>query len=478
MRNKRKLSLRNINIKWKLTLWAAFLLLFLFLSYNLLQYTVIQNWVNNHEKEIIRNNMAEIVAFIQDYGDRSDLAQAKEYLEILNERYQLIRIVGADHTPILSLSDHVPEDWVQPRNVSSEELLEVSPGGDALLIYRKPVEFDGFSGTVEIVRNLENFESLINLSTTLFIITGLAALVLSLVGGRLLSFQLLNPINSMIRTMKRIRENGLNERVQISNHQDEMTELSLMFNELMDSLEKSFKQQQQFIEDASHELKTPLSIIHGHLSMIKRWGKDDPEVLGRSIQLSLNETNRLIQMVSELLILTRVDDSGAAAKEFQQTIRVKQVIGEIVENFQTLNREFLISTRQEISDDYILRVQKSHFQQLMIIILDNAIKYSGRTKEIRIDTALTNGNLEIAVTDYGMGIPEDELHLVTNRFYRVDKARSRKHGGNGLGLAIATRLMGSYAGKLEITSIYGEWTRVTLQFPLLNEQSAGSDKEV
>ncbi|KUP21746.1 ATP-binding protein [Paenibacillus sp. DMB5] len=478
MKKVNRLSLRNMNIKWKLTLWAAVLMLLLFLSYNLLQFTVIQNWVNNHEKEIIRNNMDEVVAYLQDFEPGRDLTDSGDYLKILNERYQLIRIVDGNDVPILTISDKVPEHWVQPEYVTSEELLEISPGGDTLLIYRQPLEISGFSGSVEIVRNLENFESLINLITTLFIITGLVAIILSLIGGRLISFQLLNPINSMIRTMKRIRENGLKERVQISDQQDEMTELSLMFNELMDSLEQSFRQQQQFIEDASHELKTPLSIIHGHLSMIKRWGKDDPEVLNRSIQLSLNETNRLIQMVSELLILTRANHSAAIAEYSPENIRVKQVIGEIIENFKFVNPEFRMLTRLEISDDCVLPVQKNHFQQMMIIILDNAMKYTRDQKEIRVTASAESGRLTISVMDYGMGIPEDELYLVTNRFYRVDKARSRKHGGNGLGLAIAKRLMEGYDGELQIESMYGEWTRVTLRFPRSNEPAAGSGKEV
>ena len=140
------------------------------------------------------------------------------------------------------------------------------------MIYRKPIEINGFKGTVEIVRNLENFDSLMNQIFTLVIVTGIAAIFLSLLGGRLVSFQLLKPINSIIKTMKRIKENGLKERVQLNKQRDEITELGIMFNELMSNLEKSFYQQQQFVEDASHELKTPLSIIHGHLSMINRWG--------------------------------------------------------------------------------------------------------------------------------------------------------------------------------------------------------------
>ncbi len=212
--------------------------------------------------------------------------------------------------------------------------------------------------------------------------------------------------------------------------------------------------------------------------MIKRWGKDDPEVLNRSIQLSLNETNRLIQMVSELLILTRANHSAAIAEYAPENIRVKQVIGEIIENFKFVNPEFRMLTRLEISDDCVLPVQKNHFQQMMIIILDNAMKYTRDQKEIRVSAAMETGTLAISVMDYGMGIPEDELYLVTNRFYRVDKARSRKHGGNGLGLAIAKRLMEGYAGELQIDSVYGEWTKVTLRFPYKNEPAAGSGKEV
>lgn len=183
MKKIKMLSLRNMNIKWKLTLWAAVLMLLLFLSYNLLQYTVIQNWVNNHEKEIIRNNMHEVVAYLQGFEPGSRITDSGDYLKILNERYQLIRIVDAKDAAILTISDKVPEHWVQPKYVTSEELLEISPGGDTLLIYRQPLEISGFTGSVEIVRNLENFESLINLITTLFIITGLVAIILSLIGG-------------------------------------------------------------------------------------------------------------------------------------------------------------------------------------------------------------------------------------------------------------------------------------------------------
>ncbi|KIY23067.1 HAMP domain-containing sensor histidine kinase [Mesobacillus subterraneus] len=465
MRNAKDFLPKNMNIKWKLTLWAALLMLFLFFSYNILQYYVIQNWVVKQEKQTIQKKMDEVVAYIQDSNFKGNVSESEHYLDVLNEKYQMIRIVQENNTPLFTISDEVPQGWVDPKHVAKEELLEFSPKGDRLLILREPIEVNGFKGTVEIIRNLENFESLINQIFMLVLIAGVGAILLSLIGGRLISFQLLKPINSMIRTMKRIKENGLKERVMINKQRDEMTELGVMFNELMDNLEKSFQQQQQFVEDASHELKTPLTIIHGHLSLINRWGKDNPEVLERSIDLSLNETNRLIHLVSELLTLSRAEESTISQSSLEK-LNIRMVMEDIVENFQTINHNFTISSTIDVEADFAIKILKSHLEQIMIILLDNATKYSTEQKLIQIHVSHTNRQLKIEVKDYGEGIPEEELPFVMNRFYRVDKARSRKHGGNGLGLAIAKRLLDLYQGTLEIDSVYGKWTKVQITFPL------------
>ncbi|MFT4413405.1 HAMP domain-containing sensor histidine kinase [Bacillus sp. UMB0728] len=465
MRNVKDLIPKSINIKWKLTLWAALLMLFLFFSYNILQYFVIQNWVVNQEKQTIQKKMDEVTAYIQDSNFKGNVSESEHYLDVLNEKYQLIRIVKENNSPLFTISDEVPQGWVSPKNVTKEELVEFSPKGDRLLIFRKPIEVNGFKGTVEIVRNLENFDSLINQIFMLVIVAGLVAILLSLIGGRLISFQLLKPINSMIRTMKGIKENGLKERVHINKQRDEMTELGIMFNELMDNLEKSFQQQQQFVEDASHELKTPLSIIHGHLSLINRWGKDDPKVLERSIHLSLHETDRLIHLVSELLTLSRAEESTTNTNSLEE-VKMKEIMEDIVENFQTINNDFKISSTIDIETDFTIKILKSHLEQIMIILLDNATKYSTDEKVIQINVRHSDRQLMIEVKDYGVGIPKEELPFVLNRFYRVDKARSRKHGGNGLGLSIAKRILDIYRGTLEIDSVYGKWTKVQITFPL------------
>ena len=118
----------------------------------------------------------------------------------------------------------------------------------------------------------------------------------------------------------------------------------------------------------------------------------------------------------------------------------------------------------DIDTDFTIKILKSHLEQIMIILLDNAIKYSTNEKVIQINVRHTDKQLTIEVKDYGVGIPKEELPFVLNRFYRVDKARSRKHGGNGLGLSIAKRLLDIYRGSLEIDSVYGKWTKVKLLF--------------
>lgn len=439
-------------------------MLFLFLAYSISQYVIIQNWAMNQETQTIQKKMKEVTAYMEGMPSEQDIPGSATYLEVLNEEHQTIRIINDQGTPVVTVADDDVDEWPTPQHVTEENLVEATEEDESLLIYRTPVETDGFSGTVEITRDIESYESLFEQIGMLVLITGIAAIVLSFVGGRLISSQLLRPINSMIGAMKNVKQNGLQERVPIKHKRDEMTELGMMFNELMDNLEQSFQQQRQFVEDASHELKTPLTVIHGHLSLIQRWGKDDPEVLERSIQLSLNETERLTHLVSELLTLTKGQDDSADVTNME-SIQVKQKLETLIENYQLVHSEFEIRPDLNIDSDLTLKIAQNHFDQMMIIILDNAINYSEVKKVIDLRARQDTEQLTIEVTDFGIGIPGEEIPFVFRRFYRVDKSRSRKKGGNGLGLAIVKRLVAMYNGTIDIDSRYGEWTTITIIFP-------------
>ncbi|MUV37004.1 Histidine kinase [Lentibacillus sp. JNUCC-1] len=439
-------------------------MLILFLAYSVSQYVIIQNWAMNQETESIQKKMEEVTAYIEGMPADRDVAESAAYLEVLNEEDQTIRVIGDAGVPVVTVADDDVDEWLEPKRLKEESLEEVEVDEELLLVFRMPVERDGFSGTVEITRDIESYESLFEQIGMLVLVTGIVAIVLSFIGGRLISFQLLRPIHSMIAAMKNVKQKGLQERVPVKSNRDEMAELGMMFNELMDNLERAFQQQQQFVEDASHELKTPLTVIHGHLSLIQRWGKENPEVLERSIQLSLNETDRLTHLVSELLTLTKGQDDSTDVANLEN-IPVKQKLETVIENYQLVHSDFEIRADLGVESGTTLKMVQNHFEQMMIIVLDNAINYSEDEKVIDLKARQDDGRLVIEVTDYGIGIPESEIPFVFRRFYRVDKSRSRKQGGNGLGLAIVKRLVETYGGTIEIDSEYEEWTTVRIAFP-------------
>ncbi|MGV2720006.1 UNVERIFIED_CONTAM: ATP-binding protein, partial [Klebsiella pneumoniae] len=231
-------------------------------------------------------------------------------------------------------------------------------------------------------------------------------------------------------------------------------------------LERSFQQQRQFVEDASHELRTPIAIVEGHLGMLRRWGKHDPAVLEESLQISVEELSRLKALVEELLVLTRAEnlqmDEAAAVCE------PEQVISQTVKKVNVLHPAFIIERDLQALSGVKLAISAEHLEQILLILLDNAVKYSRERKRIAVRAAIQGERARLEIIDAGIGIPAKDLPYVTDRLYRVDKARNRKSGamdGNGLGLSIAKRLVERYNGALTIESVEQEGTTVNVLLP-------------
>jgi two-component system sensor histidine kinase ArlS len=218
------------------------------------------------------------------------------------------------------------------------------------------------------------------------------------------------------------------------------------------------------VEDASHELRTPLAIIEGHLSLLQRWGKRDPAVMEESLQASIQELSRLKGLVQELLALTRAEKLQVGGNcELQDPDRA---VRQMIRNFSMLYPSFQFEVELEPLSGIALAVSEEHLEQILLILLDNAVKYSGTSKRIRIRGAVQKEAASIEIIDNGNGIPERDLPYVMDRLYRVDKARSGEQGGHGLGLAIAKRLMERYNGAIVIRSVEMEGTTVVISFPL------------
>lgn len=464
-------SMTRLTIKWKLTLSSALLLFLLFALYHVAQFIYLDRWMVSKERVNIEQQMNDTLNYFlerESSFDEQELGALQSFLDNLTSSNQLIRVLDSEGRVLLSVNNELKDEGLQPKPVTETEVLRQSTGLD-LLIMRSPLTIHQFTGTIEIAHSMQELTEWKEAIFHAMLIFGLGGLGLCALGGGLLSWQLLKPLQAMTDTIRKIKKSGLQERMKPTNNGDELSELIQLFNEMMDQVERSFSRQKQFVQDASHELRTPISILEGHLAMLQRWGKEHPERLEESLQISREELTRLKRLVQELLVLTRAELSDAELSVSVELLLVKNEIEKVVKSLRPIHRDYYFELDLRLLEGEQLLLDPVHFEQMLLIVLDNAIKYSGASRFIKITGSCKEGMLVIQVSDEGIGIPAEDLPFVMDRFYRVDRARSSQRG-SGLGLAIAKRLIERYNGSILIQSKEGIGTTVELQFQQLHER--------
>ena len=320
-------------------------------------------------------------------------------------------------------------------------------------------------GYLSITNRLVNLQQLKQELNQLALITIFVSGIIAVVLGYLLSYQMTKPIKKIQEIISSISEENIStKRIKVSEKNDEFAIVSEHFNELLDKISFYIEQQKHFVEDVSHELRTPVAIVEGHLKLLNRWGKDDPEVLEESLQASLVELQRMKTLVQEMLDLSRAPQVKEQYKD--ATTNVTEVAKQVVHNFRVLYPEFIFTFDDDLKRDLWIPIYLNHLEQVVIILMDNAVKYSLDRKEIILSLSKGEEHVEIAVQDFGMGMTEEDRKKVFSRFYRVDKARSRERGGNGLGLSIAKELIESYDGEISVTTLLNHGSIFKITLPL------------
>ena len=296
----------------------------------------------------------------------------------------------------------------------------------------------------------------------LIVMEGIVSIGLAYFISRLIS----KPIEEIHDIIASINEENIEtKRLIVPKKNDEFAIVSQQFNELLDKISFYISQQKHFVEDVSHELRTPVAIVEGHLKLLNRWGKDDPEVLEESLTASLSEIQRMKTLVQEMLDLSRAPQ---VREQYKDAItEVVATLEQIVTNFKVLYPEFTFIADIDTKKEIISPIYRNHFEQVIIILLDNAVKYSTNRKEIIVSLSPTTEAVEIGIQDFGMGLSEEDKKKVFSRFYRVDKARSRERGGNGLGLSIAKELIEGYNGKISVTSRLNQGSQFKVKLPIV-----------
>ncbi|MGT2832719.1 sensor histidine kinase [Streptococcus halotolerans] len=321
-------------------------------------------------------------------------------------------------------------------------------------------------GYAKLFHNLEFYYALKNRLIIVLLFLEVGTIIIVLVIMRFSIEVFLKPIYSLRRIMRRIEGDptDLDVRAEI-NSGDEIEELSHMFNAMMARIAEQNKLQQQFISDVSHELRTPVAVIKGHLDMLSRWGKNDPEILEESLEASRHEAHRMNLMISDMLDLIRLQ--GNLSEKTKEVSRLESSMQVSLYNFEILRPDFQFALYVN-ADDVYAKIAKNHFEQVLTILIDNAIKYSPHGGLIELSLDKEEGYALVTVKDHGEGIAKEDLQNIFERFYRTDKSRNREgtRAGLGIGLSILKQICDAYDCRLSVESEVNVQTTFTIAIPL------------
>ena len=306
-------------------------------------------------------------------------------------------------------------------------------------------------------------ETLKNLKIFLFTAVP-SVLIFAALFARFMARRALKPISRIITTAREIGQGQkLNKRIPVLKIKDELGQLALTFNEMMNRLENSFKQIRQFSSDASHELRTPLTVLKGQNELIL--GKiRKPEEYQEVISSNLEEINYMSKVLEDLFMLSKSDENQVQlnCKQFD----LKPFVEEVCKHAEVLAEEKNIKIIITYLEVVCIEGDEVRLRQMIWNILHNGIKYTQLGGELKISLRNDGKFALLTIQDTGIGIPEEELGFIFNRFYRVDKARSRDEGGSGLGLSICKQIAEAHKGNIEVESKLGIGTRFNIRLPL------------
>ncbi len=286
-------------------------------------------------------------------------------------------------------------------------------------------------------------------------------LAIILIGSRA-SRRLLAPIKTMTQSVREISYSELDKRLDVRGSKNELKDLAQTFNDMLDRIQTSVRQQNRFVSDASHELRTPISVIQGYTNLLARWGKDDRKVLEESLTALQGEAENMNHLIEELLFVAR-DDSGRLNIS-KEPFMLGAVISEILYETSLIDTNHQVVSEEQ--EDFEIKADRKLIKEALRILMDNSIKYTPDGGCIKLNSYLKNGKAVISLEDNGIGISKEDLPHIFNRFYRADESRAKGKGGTGLGLTIAKLIIDNHNGNIKVWSRLNEGTIFRIELPL------------
>jgi heavy metal sensor kinase len=453
-------TLRSIGAR--LTLWYAAAFAVALVVLGIAMWVAVQQSLYRAIDDGLGERVKGIHTFIEDHKTRLDLEEVKEEFRAHGDLFRVVDPVGAS----VHRSDTLTGIELPPVGAAAAEprFDNLTAHGAPLRMLTQNVAVDDQIYAIQVAVPLgevqRGFRDALFLLVPLFVLM----LVAASAGGYFLSRRALAPVDRITQAARSITADNLSQRLAVPRTGDELERLSMTLNEMIGRLEAAFKRISRFTADASHELRTPLAVMRTTAEVALRHDGGDGEHRA-ALEGVVVEVERTSQLVDNLLLLAKTDAGGATlARELVDFVAVAD---EARAQMSVLARAKGVALDGRMSiDPLVVSGNRDALRRLFLILLDNAIKYTpvGGAAEIKV---LAHGTSAVGVvTDTGIGIPAEDLPHVFDRFYRVDRARSRDHGGTGLGLAIAHWIAESHGGAISVTSRLGEGARFEVRLPL------------
>ena len=450
--------MKRMKIRTKMMLWYTLLTSILLIAFIPLLYSSISNSLYSDAKSILRSTVstAETGIEYEDYmvsWDENVVISSDMPAFILNMNNQII------------FSNSMLN---QLKNVSIQEgiLRTVEVEGQKWLVMDETISKEGIKlAQVRVFHSLKAVNHTLNRIKVIIAFSIPAYLIITILGGLLIAKKALQPINQITKTAKCIGRGDLSSRITGVESLDEVGELSGTFNEMLEKLEESFYKEKRFASDASHELRTPVSIIMAYSETLltdlnQQRSIEDFE---KSLLVIHKESERMNSIISQLLMLSRGYEGRY--RLVKEQIDIAEVIQYVMDELEELADHVNIKLSYINSGPIYIKADQSLITQLMLNFVENAIKYGINGGNVWVTTVPREDEIVVIIEDNGIGIAPEDLNHIFERFYRADQ--SRDHSGTGLGLSIVKWIMEEHGGTIEVSSELGKGT--TFEIRLMNK---------
>ena len=489
------------SIRSKLTIWYSFIVLSTLVAFGLIAYTSTRDQLSNNLDRSLANEVRWVNNFIKPIASRvkpSKRFSSKKKvspLVVLSPQKESSEFATADDEIWAQIHEHAllnPKKTMievtdlkggivfRSYSVTEESLMvgEAALNSVKLTTIRssKGEELRVASTSNENVRiyaayPLSELNDVLENLFSIFLILIPGAMIVSIGGGWLLAYTSLRPVDLVTRQARGITAHNLGQQLPPRGVNDEIGRLILTFNDMIVRLRHSFEHTKQFSLDASHELRTPLTIMRGEVEIALR-NPQTPEAARVILSSNLEEIVRLSAIIDGLLMLSRAD-LGQDVMLFEE-VDLQKLVEELFEDSEILANKKRIVMELAIKERLTIIGDAGRLRQLFLNLIDNAVKYTPEGGRVRLSLVRDDACAKVSVSDSGVGIPHEEQDKIFDRFYRVDKARSRELGGSGLGLSIAKWIVDKHRGRIDVVSSPGNGSTFTVSLPCPSQREKGS----